>query len=69
MHWLTYARLRGEQCDAAARFWPKIGLRPTMRDAVNRLLELADLSPEQTEGNLTAQVNALRAIAEIEGFL
>jgi len=69
MHRLTYARIRGEQCDAAARFWPKIGLRPTMRDVVNRLLELADLSPEQTEGNLTAQVNALRAIAEIEGFL
>jgi hypothetical protein len=69
MHWLTYARIRGEQCDAAARFWPKIGLRPTMRDVVNRLLELADLSPEQTGGNIMAQVNALTAIAEIEGYI
>jgi hypothetical protein len=69
MHWRTYARIRGEQCDAAARFWPKIGLRPTMRDVVNRLLELADLSPEQTGGNIMAQVNALTAIAEIEGYI
>ena len=69
MHWHTYARIRGEQCDAAARFWPKIGLRPTMRDVVNRLLELARLPPEHTGGNSMAQVNALRAIAEIEGYL
>ena len=69
MHRLTYARIRGEQCDAAARFWPKIGLRPTMRDVVNRLLELADLPPARTNGNIAAQVSALRAIAEIEGYL
>ena len=80
MHWLTYARIRGEQSDAAACFLPsilkqivgsgaKIGLLLTTADVVDRLLELADLPPESTNGNLTAQVNALRAIAEIKGYL
>jgi hypothetical protein len=35
---------------------------------VDRLFELAKLPPEQTRHNLTGQLNALKAIAEIEGF-
>lgn len=69
MHWLTYARFRAEEAEAAARFWPKTGLQLTLRGVVDRLLELADLPPERTNGNITAQVNALGAIAEIEGYL
>ena len=38
MHRLTYTRVRGEEAEAAARFWPKIGLEPTLRDVVDRLL-------------------------------
>ena len=69
MHRLTYAQFRVEEAEAAARFWPEISLQPTLRDVVDRLLELADLRPEHTNGNITAQVDALRAIAEIEGHL
>ena len=78
MHWLTYVRLRAREAEAAARFWPatiietsggKIGEQLFRADVVDRLLALAALSPEQTRGNMTAQVKALRAIAEIEGYL
>jgi hypothetical protein len=80
MHWLTYVRFRAEDTEATARFrlsilkqiagsGAKISLRPTTVDVVDRLLELADLPPEHTGGNIMAQVNALRAIAEIKGYL
>ena len=78
MHWLTYAQLWTKEAEAAARFWPatiieasggKIGPRLFTADVVDRLLALADLSPEHTRGDITAQVNALRTIAEIEGYL
>ena len=47
----------------------KIGRRLTKVDVVDRLVELADLPPDRTKGNITGQVNALKAIAEIEGFI
>jgi hypothetical protein len=47
----------------------KIGQRLSKVAVVDRLVELADLPPERTKGNITGQVNALKAIAEIEQFL
>ena len=46
----------------------KIGRRLTKVDVVDRLVELADLPPERTKNNITGQVNALKVIAEIEGY-
>jgi hypothetical protein len=46
----------------------KIGRRLTKVDVVERLFELAKLPPEQTRHNLTGQLNALKAIADIEGL-
>ena len=46
----------------------KIGRRLTKMDVVARLLELAYLPPGCTRGNLMGQLNALEAIARIEGF-
>ena len=46
----------------------KIGRRLSKMDVVDRLLELADLPPERTRRNLTGQLNALKAIAEIQGY-
>ncbi len=46
----------------------KIGLRLTKIDVLARLLELADLPPERTRHTLRSQVNALKMIAEIEGY-
>ena len=69
MHWFTYARFSAEEAEASARFRPKIGLQLTLRGVVDRLLELADLPPDRNNSNITAQVNALTAIAQIEGYL
>jgi len=46
----------------------KMGRRLTKIDVVSRLLELAKLPPERTRHNLTGQLKALEAIADIEGF-
>ena len=46
----------------------KIGRRLAKVDVVDRLFELAKLPPEQTRHNLTGQLNALKAIADIEGL-
>src|SRR5271166_6399982 len=46
----------------------KIGRRLAKVDVVARLIELADLPPERTRHTLTGQLNALKAIAEIEGY-
>jgi len=46
----------------------KLGRRLTKVDVVARLLELANLPPERTRRSLAGQVNALKAIAEIEGY-
>ncbi len=46
----------------------KIGRRLAKVDVVARLLELAKLPPERTRHSLTGQLNALKAIAEIEGY-
>ena len=46
----------------------KIGRHLTKTDVVARLLELAYLPPQCTRGNLMGQLNALEAIARIEGF-
>ena len=46
----------------------KVGRRLTKVDVVDRLFELAKLPPEQTRHNLTGQLNALKAIADIEGL-
>jgi len=40
----------------------------TKANVVARLLGLADLPPERTRGNIIGQVQALKAIAEIEGY-
>ena len=47
----------------------EIRRRLTTVDVVCRLVGLADLPPERTKGNIMGQVNALRLIAEIEGFI
>lgn len=40
----------------------------TKADVMHRLLKLAKLAPERTRGNIIGQVQALKAIAEIEGY-
>lgn len=47
----------------------KLGNQIARADVTSRLLKLADLDPEETNGNITGQVNALKVIAEIERFI
>jgi len=47
----------------------KIGRRLSRLDVVERLIELADLPPERTRYNISGQVSALKAIAELEGYV
>lgn len=47
----------------------KIGRRLSRVDVVERLIELADLPPERTRYNIGGQVSALKAIAELEGYV
>jgi len=47
----------------------KIGRRFAKVDVVDRLVELAELPPERTKNTITGQVNALKVIAEIEGYV
>jgi len=47
----------------------KVGRRLSRVDVVERLIELADLPPERTRYNISGQVSALKAIAEIEGYV
>ena len=47
----------------------RIGQRLTRVDVLKRLMELANLSPDCTRYNISGQVSALKAIAEIEGYV
>ena len=47
----------------------RIGRRLSRIDVINRLLELAELPPHSTRFSINGQVNALKAIAEIEGYM
>ena len=47
----------------------KIGRQFTNLDLVDRLVELANLDPERTKNTITGQINALKLIAEIQGYL
>ncbi len=47
----------------------RIGRRLSRLDVLKRLIELANLPPHSTRYNINGQVNALKTIAEIEGYL
>jgi hypothetical protein len=47
----------------------KLARQIAKADVTARLLKLADIDPEFTNNNITGQVNALRALAEIEGYV
>jgi hypothetical protein len=47
----------------------RIGRRLSRLDVLNRLIELANLPPDCTRYNISGQVSALKAIAELEGYV
>ena len=47
----------------------RIGQRLTRVDVLKRLIELANLPPDRTRYNISGQVNALKTIADIEGYV
>ena len=47
----------------------RIGRRLSRLDVLERLLQLADLPPDCTRYNINGQVNALKIIADIEGYV
>ena len=47
----------------------RIGRRLSRLDVLERLLQLADLPPDCTRYNISGQVNALKTIADIEGYV
>lgn len=46
-----------------------VGRRLSRLDVLKRLIELANLPPDCTRYNITGQVNALKVIAELEGYV
>lgn len=58
-----------KQAAAAKESGKIIGRRIAKADITERLLRLADMPPKDTNGNISGQVNACKAVAEIEGFI
>lgn len=47
----------------------RLGKQLAKSDVLERLIKLADIEPFMTNNNITGQVNALKTVAEIEGFI
>jgi phage terminase small subunit len=63
------AALKKKQDEVIKASGRKLGRAITKVDVVTKLAALADIDPAETNNNITGQVNALKAIAEIEGYI
>lgn len=63
------AAIEEKQQAAIGAMGRKLGAALSRTDLIQRLLRLADLPPEKTKDSIGGQVNALRVIADIQGWI